>query len=53
MIAAIGTGNIRPGVVTASLGTSGTLFAFSAVPIIDPKRRFATAPITGCLSFAR
>jgi xylulokinase len=36
MMAAIGTGNIQPGVVTASLGTSGTLFAFSAVPIIDP-----------------
>jgi xylulokinase len=37
MMAAIGTGNIQPGVVTASLGTSGTLFAFSAVPIIDPR----------------
>lgn len=36
MMAAIGTGNIRTGVVTASLGTSGTLFAFSDVPIIDP-----------------
>jgi xylulokinase len=36
MMAAIGTGNIEPGVVTASLGTSGTLFAFSTVPIIDP-----------------
>lgn len=36
MMAAIGTGNIRPGVVTASLGTSGTLFAFSNTPIIDP-----------------
>ncbi len=36
MMAAIGTGNIQPGVVTASLGTSGTLFAFSDKPIIDP-----------------
>src|SRR5258708_23997150 len=36
MMAAIGTGNIEPGVVTTSLGTSGTLFAFSTVPIIDP-----------------
>jgi xylulokinase len=36
MMAAIGTGNIESGVVTASLGTSGTLFAFSTVPIIDP-----------------
>ena len=35
MMAAIGTGNIQPGVVTASLGTSGTLFAFSATPVVD------------------
>ncbi len=41
MMAAIGTGNIQPGVVTASLGTSGTLFAFSAVPIIDPQGEVA------------
>ncbi|MBJ7392668.1 MAG: hypothetical protein JHC85_13950, partial [Chthoniobacterales bacterium] len=27
MMAAIGTGNTKPGVVTASLGTSGTIFA--------------------------
>jgi xylulokinase len=36
MMGAIGTGNIRPGVVTASLGTSGTLYAFSEKPAIDP-----------------
>ncbi|MEI6036012.1 MAG: xylulokinase [Verrucomicrobiae bacterium] len=36
MMGAIGTGNIRPGVVTASLGTSGTLYAFSAAPVTDP-----------------
>ncbi|MFZ0710975.1 MAG: xylulokinase [Terrimicrobiaceae bacterium] len=41
MMAAIGTGNIQSGVVTASLGTSGTLFAFSAVPIIDPQGEVA------------
>jgi xylulokinase len=41
MMAAVGTGNIQPGVVTASLGTSGTLFAFSAVPIIDPQGEVA------------
>ena len=41
MMAAIGTGNIQPGVVTASLGTSGTLFAFSAVPIVDPRGEVA------------
>jgi xylulokinase len=41
MMAAIGTGNIQPGVVTASLGTSGTLFAFSTVPIVDPRGEVA------------
>lgn len=35
MMAAIGTGNIQTGAVTASLGTSGTLFGFSSTPIID------------------
>jgi xylulokinase len=41
MMAAIGTGNIQSGVVTASLGTSGTLFAFSEVPIVDPRGEVA------------
>jgi xylulokinase len=41
MMAAIGTGNIQPGVVTASLGTSGTLFAFSTVPVVDPQGEMA------------
>ncbi len=36
MMAAIGTGNVKPGVLTASLGTSGTLFACSESPVIDP-----------------
>lgn len=36
MMAAIGTGNIRRGAMTASLGTSGTLFAFSDTPVVDP-----------------
>lgn len=36
MMAAIGTGNVRAGEVTASLGTSGTLFAFSDKPVVDP-----------------
>jgi xylulokinase len=36
MMAAIGTGCVSPGSVTASLGTSGTLFAFAATPIVDP-----------------
>ena len=36
MMGAIGTGNVEVGVVTASLGTSGTLYAFSTEPVIDP-----------------
>lgn len=35
MMGAIGTGNIKPGVVTASFGTSGTLYGVSASPVID------------------
>ncbi|MBL9117597.1 MAG: xylulokinase [Verrucomicrobiaceae bacterium] len=35
MMGAIGTGNIKPGVVTASFGTSGTLYGVSATPVID------------------
>jgi xylulokinase len=41
MMAAIGTGNIRPGVVTASLGTSGTIFACADKPVIDPQGEIA------------
>jgi sugar (pentulose or hexulose) kinase len=36
MMAAIGTGNIKPGAVTVSLGTSGTIFAYAEVPVVDP-----------------
>ena len=41
MMGAIGTGNVRPGVVTASLGTSGTLFACAGQPVIDPEGEVA------------
>jgi xylulokinase len=41
MMAAIGTGTIRPGVVTVSLGTSGTVFAFSGDPLIDARGEVA------------
>ncbi|AXY41038.1 xylulokinase [Halomonas sp. JS92-SW72] len=34
MLGAIGTGNIRPGLVTLSLGTSGTICAHSSAPVI-------------------
>ena len=33
MLGAIGTGNIRPGLVTLSLGTSGTVCAYSDAPV--------------------
>ena len=36
MMGAIGTGNVAPGVITASLGTSGTLYGVSGKPAIDP-----------------
>ncbi len=42
MMAAIGTGNIEPGVVTASLGTSGTVYAFSDNPVIDSNGEMAS-----------
>ncbi len=35
MMGAIGTGNVKPGVVTASFGTSGTLYGVAAEPVID------------------
>ncbi len=41
MMAAIGTGNTTPGVVTASLGTSGTIFACCDKPAIDPHGEIA------------
>jgi len=41
MMGAIGTGNITPGVVTASFGTSGTLYACAGNPIIDPNGEIA------------
>ena len=41
MMGAIGTGNVSPGVVTVSLGTSGTLFACSDKPVVDPKGEVA------------
>ena len=41
MMGAIGTGNVAPGRVTASLGTSGTIYAFSKNPVIDPAGEIA------------
>ncbi len=36
MMGAIGTGNVRAGCVTMSLGTSGTVYAYADEPIVDP-----------------
>lgn len=41
MMAAIGTGNVVPGAVTASLGTSGTIFACTDAPVVDPRGEIA------------
>lgn len=42
MLGALGTGNIKPNMVTVSLGTSGTVYAFTEKPIVDPKGEIAT-----------
>jgi len=41
MMGAIGTGNVSPGRVTMSLGTSGTVYAYSEQPVIDPRGEIA------------
>jgi len=41
MMEAIGTGNTRPGVITASFGTSGTIYACSEKPVVDPAGEIA------------
>lgn len=41
MMGAIGTANVIPGRVTASFGTSGTIYAYSEKPVVDPKGEIA------------
>jgi xylulokinase len=41
MMGAIGTGNTRQGIVTASFGTSGTIYACSEKPVVDPTGEIA------------
>jgi len=41
MMGAIGTGNTRPGVITASFGTSGTIYACCEKPVVDPRGEIA------------
>jgi len=36
MMSAIGAGNVAEGLVTVSLGTSGTIFAYASSPVVDP-----------------
>src|SRR3546814_542204 len=42
MMGAIGTGNIQPGVITMSLGSSGTVYAYAAEPAVSPQPSVAT-----------
>ncbi|MNQ94676.1 Xylulose kinase [compost metagenome] len=42
MLGAIGTGNIQPGAITMSLGTSGTLYAYADQPRVSPQPQVAT-----------
>jgi xylulokinase len=42
MMGAIGTGNIQPGVITMSLGSSGTVYAYAADPTVSPQASVAT-----------
>lgn len=41
MMGAIGTGNVAPGVISASFGTSGTIYAYAAEPVVDPQGEIA------------
>ena len=41
MMGAIGTGNTRAGVITASFGTSGTIYACAEKAVIDPRGEIA------------
>jgi xylulokinase len=41
MMGAIGTGNTRVGVITASFGTSGTIYACAEKPVVDPQGEIA------------
>jgi len=41
MMGAIGTGNTRAGVITASFGTSGTIYTCAEKPVVDPEGEIA------------
>lgn len=37
MMGAVGTGTVKDGMITMSMGTSGTLYGFSKTPVVDPE----------------
>ncbi len=41
MMGAIGSGNVEPGLMTVSLGTSGTIYGYSPSPVVDPEGEIA------------
>jgi xylulokinase len=41
MYGAVGTGNVKPGIVTVSLGTSGTAYTFMNTAYVDPSGEIA------------
>jgi D-xylulose kinase len=41
MMAALGAGAVRSGIVVLSLGTSGTVFAYADRPVVDPQGEIA------------
>ena len=41
MYGAVGTGNVQPGIVTVSLGTSGTAYTILQEPYVDPEGEIA------------
>lgn len=42
MMAAVGTGNVAPGIFTLSLGTSGTIYTYAPEPSVDYHGEIAT-----------
>jgi xylulokinase len=42
MMGAVGTGNVKPGLCTLSLGTSGTISSYFAEPCVDPQGEIAS-----------
>lgn len=41
MMGAVGSGNVKPGVFSLSLGTSGTVYSYSDLPFVDPRGEIA------------